>query len=110
MSTPVNPRIFQVLTLPGIGYLMRSMKKRKPSPRQRAKAALTDLIKQAGGPRKLGAALDLKSTNGPHYWDVLPDKHLPKACQVFDKEPKQLRPDLTDFQIRKAMEAGAVAG
>lgn len=78
---------------------------RKASPRQRAKAAFKALIKEAGGPRKLGSALGLKSTNSPHYWEVVPEKHVPKACAVFGKTAKQLRPDLTDFQLSRIMSA-----
>jgi hypothetical protein len=72
------------------------------TPRQRAKAALKDLITEAGGKTRLAKALGIdKST--PYRWLVIPEAYLRKTAEVFNKHPEAIRPDLSAFQIAQAM-------
>jgi len=80
---------------------MVAMKKQK-TPWQQAKAALKDLEAMTGNRGQIAIALGLTRTTA-YAWRVIPKEHLKKACQVFEKTPQQLRPDLTEFQIKQLM-------
>ena len=81
---------------------------KKPTPTQQAKAALDAITKKAGNRGELALALGCPTRTTAYSWEILPTRHLRKACEIFNKKPKQLRPDLTDIQLARIMaDAGA---
>lgn len=87
---------------------MPAMTNPTPSPRQRAKAALKDLRKEAGSDAAIAKALtDIGtriSRQAVNNWMVVQERYLRAITVVFGKDPKELRPDLSAFQIKNAME------
>ena len=78
------------------------------SPRQRAKAALKSLRAEAGSDAAIAKALtDIGtriSRQAVNNWVVVQERYLRAVSVVFGNDPKELRPDLSAFQIKKAME------
>lgn len=79
------------------------MSKPTPSPRQRAKAALKALLKEAGGKAPLGEAIGITRQAVGQWKGVVPEKQLRRVCEVFNRKPEDVRPDLSKFQIANAM-------
>ena len=73
-----------------------------PSPRQRAKAALKAIIREAGNPGQLGPLVGVTRV-APYGWEVVPGHAIARAAKVFNRKPEDLRPDLTPFRLQQEM-------